>query len=226
MGERVWGCPLDGTRDRHSILQGIPWSMSSPCPAVLYPGGHQPKTPLAPPKSHKENQTTEKNPKTQRNSFCIRHLNSCLLVLGVFGVPGAGGRTGRWLHFPTLGAKAAARVLGRAGLGKAEASEGLPLNFLPACSCPKPPFPPRSQGASQLPAAGGRWEAARRGRGCAGISSQRGAGNAQGTPGYFGRSSAMGMIFREGTCPAGNGDSLHSLFSKAISQKSARICLG
>lgn len=93
-----------------------------------------------------------------------------------------------------------AHVLGRAGLGKAGASEGLPWWIVPGCSCQKIPFSPQplqSQGASQLPAAGGRWEAA--GRGGAALED----GNAEGTLGRSGPGPALGGCSWKGPAPVG-----------------------
>lgn len=119
----------------------------------------------------------------------------------MFGAGGGG--TDRWLHFPTLSAKAIAHVLGRAGLGKAGASEGLPWWIVPGCSCQKIPFSPQSLQVPGRSAAAGSWRAVGAAAGRGG-GRAAGAGNGtEGTPGCSGHGPALGCCSWKGPAPMG-----------------------
>ena len=128
--------------------------MSSPCAAkfcILWlcipaQGTNGQITPRPPPK------------KRHRETASVWSQQACTRLSAGFGGvwgPSGPGEAGQVAPLPAPGAEAVAHVLGRAELGKAEASLGLPQWILPGCSCPKSPLSPQPQQIpGRIPAAG------------------------------------------------------------------------
>lgn len=203
------GCPLGGSRHRHSILQGLPRFMSS-CSFASWPWGPSAKNPFTSPPQKTSH--TEK-PQTQRTAPAWLHQAHKPLWAAFGGVCGPGGRRGlgRWLHFPALSAKAAAHVLGRAGLGKAGASEGLPSGFCLAAAVQKAPSPPSPCKPQGLSSCRQLWMVG------SSAGRQRLGWSHLGHPATFGTQPCLGGLLLGGSCPGGSGGRLHLLLSRGVS---------